>query len=501
MRLKMKKIKEILKNNKENITLYGIIFIMCIFICSPLLQMHIASDTYNFMDLGYFEYPSQYFIRDARLISTLMLYIGGILNLQYETFIVAMQILAVIIATTTIFCIYKVIIDRAKINSKNKKILILFSAFVIVFNCMALEYFLYAECSIMCLSVLISILAAIVFTSNSKHIYIKTLILMILATFCYQGAVNVFLPMVLLLLFIDKDKKEQKNIIKQIILAGTIICISYCVNVITMSISNILLNNEQERVTGDIISNFKNIDLILFIVIKATLITNFNLWPTAITIIVISITFILLLFQEKTTEKILQYLFLIVFSIGICIAPVFFMKNPSVEARMCMSIGSIIGMSFIYLVCLEQNKNILNYIISMMILIFFIYNTVNTIQIFTAHIATNKFDENMGAMIKYEIEKYEKETGFKITKVGACKDIAPRSFPAGWDKKLFSFTQRAFDNFYCLIEALNYFCNRKFEKVEMNLEIYEDNFKGKNWDIYSNEQIVFDKDTMYICTY
>ena len=76
-----------------------------------------------------------------------------------------------------------------------------------------------------------------------------------------------------------------------------------------------------------------------------------------------------------------------------------------------------------------------------------------------------------------------------------------RDFPYGYKKKLSSFTQRAFDNYYCIIEALNYYCNRKFEKTTMDEKIYTDNFLEKNWNTYSDEQIVFEGDTMYICTY
>ena len=78
-------------------------------LCAPLLQMHIASDTYNFMDLGYFEYPSQYFIKDARIISALVTYLAGMLNLSYETFIIGMEILAVIISAFSVYYIYRTV--------------------------------------------------------------------------------------------------------------------------------------------------------------------------------------------------------------------------------------------------------------------------------------------------------------------------------------------------------------------------------------------------------
>ena len=35
----------------------------------------------------------------------------------------------------------------------------------------------------------------------------------------------------------------------------------------------------------------------------------------------------------------------------------------------------------------------------------------------------------------------------------------------------------------------------------MKASIYNEYFDGKDWEAYSDEQIVFEGDTMYICTY
>ncbi len=499
-----------LKENHENIIIYLSILALCIIICSPLLQMHIASDTYNFMDLGYFEYPSQFFLRDARVISSLASYIGGILNLPYNVFIIGMEILAVIIVSISIYYLYKTVVEKLKIDStsdveKNKKlllkVLIIMASFILVFNCMGLEYLLYVECSVMCLSVMLSILAARIFTKKTKFCYLKSFLLVVLATFCYQGAVNVFLPLTILFLFIDKDKKSVKELVKDVVISCLIIGIAYILNILVMGILNTMLGEEQGRVAGGILNNLKNFAVIINYVINVTLITNYNLWPTAISLIVIVISLIIIAFQKKSTAKILQYLFIVLVAFGISVGPVFFMKTPSMEARMAMSIGAIPGLSMLFLLSLNYEGKILKTIITLGITVFFIYNCINTIQIFGAHIATNKVDKEIGLMIKYELEKYENETGNTIENIAVCKDKYPRSFPNGWDKKFFSFTQRAFDNFFCIREALNYFCNRKFNIVSMDQTIYEENFKGKDWITFSNEQLVFEGNTMYMCTY
>lgn len=113
---KKDKVLEKLKKHQKQFIIFGIILLLCIIICSPMLQFHIASDTYNLMDLGYFEYPSQYFLKDARVVSTLVMYIAGFLHLPFEIFIVLMEILAVIIASFSIYYIYKTVDEKAKIK-------------------------------------------------------------------------------------------------------------------------------------------------------------------------------------------------------------------------------------------------------------------------------------------------------------------------------------------------------------------------------------------------
>ena len=496
----MDKIKEKIKSNKENIIIFGIILSICIIMCSPLLQFHIASDTYNLMDLGYFEYPTHYFLKDARLMSTAITYLAGELNLSYEFYIVFMEVFAIVISAFSIYYIYKTVSEKTSLENIWKKVLVIMGAFILIFNCMSLEYLLYAESSVMCLSVLLSVLGARIFTSEKKYKYIKSLLLIMLATFCYQGAVNIFLPLTILFLFIDNTKKDAKKVLIDIVKGFSIIAIAYLVNVISISIINIMLREEQGRIASGILNNLKNFPMLIKYIIGYTLIYNFNLWPTAITLVTIAITSLIIVFQKDANEKILKYIIIVISALGISIAPIFFMKSPSVEPRMAMSIGAIVGMSLIYLMTLEHTKKI-EYCISAIIVVFFIFNIINTLQIYSAHIAGNKIDENMAMTIKYKIEEYEKETGIIVNKVAYYRDANHRDFHYGWDKKLSSFGQRAFDNYYCIVEALNYYCNRKFERTSMDKEVYDKYFAGKDWNAYSDEQIVFEGNIMYICTY
>lgn len=500
---KMKQsINEKIKSHKEQIGTFALILMICFITCAPLLQMHMSSDTYNFMDLGYFEYPKQFFLKDARVISAGVSFLAGILNLSYPTFIVGMEILAIGITSISIYLLYKTIIDIAEIKSKKVKIMIVMASFIIILNCMSLEYLLYAENAVMCLSVLLCIIAASYWIKNEKNRYIKCLLLVILATFCYQGSINLFLTLVTLFLFINKKEQSIKCYCKEIIVAGTIWVISLITNVLGIYIINNILQTQQTRIeSGSILINLTKLPNIMKYIWYTVFFKSFNLWPIYCIPITIIITSILTIWHNNKMKNLFKYIALIGIAIITGIGPIFFMKNPSAEPRMLMSIGAIVGISAIFLIIAVTKYKLLKNIIYTLIITFFLFHIIHINQIFTAHIVANKIDDNMGISIKYQIEQYEKETGNIVQKIGYHRDLAHRDFHYGYQKKYSSFTQRAFDNYYCLIEALNYYCNRKFEKVEMTQEQYITNFYGKNWNSYSDEQLAFEGDTMYLCIY
>lgn len=496
----MEKIINKIRENKKEIMLFMIILFICTMLCSNLIQMHIASDTYNLIDLGYFEYPSQYFLKDARIFSAMATYIAGILNLPYEIYIVAMEILAVIITSLSIYYMYKIVKNKIKMESNIKKLAILASSFIVIFNCMSLEYLLYAEAPIMCLSVLLCILATKVFVNSKKYRYIKSLILIILATFCYQGAVNFFFSFSLFMILIDNDKNIKEKF-KHILLISSIIIISYLINIAGIYICNLMINSEQTRIKPNIVSKIIQIQKYFIHILEIAIVNQFNLWPKGTILVSIGITTILIFFNKKTVKNLIRYIVFLIGAFGICIVPLIFLSSMSLEPRMSMSIGAIVGLSIIYILSITEKNSIIENLVIILTIAFFVWNSIHVIQIFSTHIATNKIDENMGKTIKYQIESYEKNTNNKITKVAYYRDKNHRDFHYGWDFKYSSFSQRAFDNYFCIIEALNYYCNRKFEKVPMKEAIYNEYFANKDWDAYSPEQIVFKDDTMYICTY
>ena len=481
----------------ERTKTFFLIVSYCIIACSPMIQMHIASDTYNLMDLGYFRYPSVFFLRDARFISAGITYLAGVLNLSYPLYIVGMELIAILLASISIYVLNNIF---SKIVDQDKLLLVI-STIIIIINCMSIEYFLYAECAVMWLSVLLSVLGVKCFISHSKNWYVKTLILIVIGTFCYQGSVNIFLTLVVLLLIINKGN-DMVKVLKNTSIAVTILIIALLINIVAIIFMNNLLGIHSSRISESVvINNIFNFVTIMKHAYYRTIIGSFNLLPCSTILVLTVISFLIVCFSNHNNQKIVKYIFLVLMAILVCFIPLILMNEAIIEPRMSISIGSIIGCSFIYILSLEIRSTYIKKITTFLIGCFFIFNTVNTIQIFSVHIATNKIDANMGLFINYKIEKYEKDTGNIVQKVKFHKAVNNKPFYHGFSKELSSFSARAFNNYYCILEALNYYCKRDFKRLLMTEDEYEKYFKDKEWDTYSDDQIVFEGDTMFLCTF
>ena len=75
-----------------------------------------------------------------------------------------------------------------------------------------LEYLLFPESAVMCLGVLFNVIAIKFMVDNPKCKYIKIFLALLVAVFCYQGVLNMF-PVIAILVYIVKqilDKREYK---------------------------------------------------------------------------------------------------------------------------------------------------------------------------------------------------------------------------------------------------------------------------------------------------
>lgn len=96
---------------KQDIILFLMILGMSLLMGNAFLQTHFSSDTYVLMNLGYLDYPSEFFLLDGRLISTLVCYIAGIINIPFNIYLIGMDLIGIVLLSITIFVLYKKILQ------------------------------------------------------------------------------------------------------------------------------------------------------------------------------------------------------------------------------------------------------------------------------------------------------------------------------------------------------------------------------------------------------
>lgn len=494
--------------NKQNIIKYLIIVAITILFCQNFLQMHYSSDTYVLYDLGYMEYPSQYFLLDGRLISTVVCYLAGILNVPIPAYIIGMDFIGIILIATAIYMMDRILEKIIKPQKNIVKLMLLASCFILILNQFTLEYLLFPESAVMCLGVLFNVIAVKLMIDNPKHKYIKIFLSLLVAVFCYQGLLNMF-PVLAILVYIVKqivDKREykikEKEFFIEMIKLAIIVIVVLAICMIAIKVGKTLLNSNQDRM-------MHLVDMEAVMLRGETVLEYLDeLWnktmhmlPDQINNIILIISFISLILLKTKKEIIMQYVLLLIVSFTICIVPMF-LFNTGICGRVNEPLTMIWGVSLIIL--LAQSMNIsegkrTNFIYCLVI-ISFIINNIFIMQNITEHIASNRVEENMGKTIKYALEEYEQKTGNKVTKFAYAYDRNPQQYAVGI-KPIGSLTERKLACSWSISQAMNFYCERKLEKVRMPTQIYAEKMIDKDYKEFSEEQLVFEGDTLYMLVY
>ena len=489
------------KITKENLLLLSGVIVFSLIMCNAFLQMHYSSDTYCLIYRGYFDYPSHYFLLDARLVSTLVSYLGGLLRLPYEVYIIGLDIIGVILLSISVVMLYRFMEQELKVKKILNKVLLLIATYVCIFNHITVEYLLYPESAIMCLGILTIVLAVIAYLSEDRNRYLKTFLLVLFSTLCYQGIVNLLPVLVITIVFIkNKDeltiKKTFKTYIAEMLKLGIMFIV---VMLISYGISQIA-----DKVIGETSSRLRTDKTLIGIIYysKDVLIDQFNLLPKYLSVVVMGFTSIMLIIYSKNKlNMVIYYLLTVIAAYVFTLLPI--LAWGYVMARMAIVIGAVMGISLIFLVPLvkDDKEKIKNTIIIAFIVCYFIFNTINFIRNSNEHIVANKVDDNMGATISFLVKTYEEKSGNIINNFSFWYDPNPNKYAAGI-KPLVSLTERKIMQSWCIVEATGFYCDKHFEKVFlMPDEIYNKYFKGKDDECFLEDQIVFEGDTMYLYVY
>ena len=492
-------------NKKDFIELISITLVTLI-LCSNFLQMHFSSDTYALINLGYFKYPSKYFLIDGRILSALVCYIGGLLHLPYPVYIVGMDFLGMIFLSLSIYIFSKIICDILKPENLFLEILIILASHLLILNQFSLEYLLFPESAVMCLGVLFVIIALKILVQKPKYAYLKIWGYLLITALSYQGELN-FFPLLAILIYVLKQIKENKKIgmflkeffiemLKLALITITVLAIS----LIVIKIGKSILNNTETKLAK--IFNIRTFKLRLITVKQFTneLWNNcMHMLPKNSLNITIAITIILLVLSKAKKQIYFYYIFLLIVAFSSTLLPLFLL-DVGICGRISVPITMNFGVSSLVLIAnaLYNKKNYQLNIAIIFTFFIFLINGFFIIQNTSEHIAANRIDQNLGQAIKELIEKYEQENNVIVTKLGYTYDVIPQQFSNGI-KPIQSMTERSLACSWRVLYVLNYYCDKKFKLVPFKL-INKKNYFF-NYTNFFEEQISFEGDTIFIILY
>lgn len=241
------------------------------------------------------------------------------------------------------------------------KLMLLAGSFVLILNQFTLEYLLFPESAVMCLGVLFNVIAIKFMVDNPKCKYIKIFLALLVAVFCYQGVLNMF-PVLAILVYIVKqilDKREykvkEKEFFVEMIKLAFIVIVVLAICMVAIKLGKTLLNSNQDRM-------IHLVDMEAVTLRGQTVLEYMDeLWnrtmhmlPENTNTIIVIITFVSLIIMKTKKEIIMQYILLLIISFTICIVPMF-LFNTGICGRVNEPLTMIWGASLIILLTKSCN--------------------------------------------------------------------------------------------------------------------------------------------------
>lgn len=221
-------------------------------------------------------------------------------------------------------------------------------------------------------------------------------------------------------------------------------------------------------------------------------------------IIILSIIFIVSVIKSKIYFHIFEYIVLVLLSVILPILPLLAMpvETQYLEARMCMCFGAVWGVILLYLVMVMKANEIkvINTITCIMILVAFLINSIYFIRASSENMATVYLDRNLAEIILYKINEYEKITGKVVDTVAITWDKTSTIYYDG-QPTLRSTNARGMVTDFSVVQALEYYSGRDFKGVYQIPEEVDSYFKQYDWNCYSEEQLLFKDNVLYLCLY
>lgn len=478
--------------NKYKVLIVLISVIITLITCFYILDGYYSVDLHRIITQGYTKYAiDDAYIRDGRLFSAIIFVLIGFINPNLKILYIINLISAIFILSFGVLEIYKIIEHYKESKNTKDRILKFIISYICIFSFVTVDIIQYVDAFIISTSILLFIKAAkkIVIQKQIKLGFIFTLI----GVFCYQGTISIYIATVVLLAFLE-NKKMNKKFFIDLLKGALIVIVATAINYAMVLILPQLFGLEQgKRLTTTPLKNFiyhlNSMCIYMFYNIRFF---PQYLWITYIIICIVIIGIYCI--KNRQIDKMIYMLFLVFF----CIISIFPLMIVSIQifARTLGSWGELMGIIMIYMYCetqiFERTKGkIINKMIYLILISYFIINLGNSIYHTKIFDMSNKMDIYFSNLIKEKVNQAEKN-GQKITQMSIdfindgklqkkyenLRNIQSLYFKGLYDNEILKF----------------------YTGLELEQSVDKEQFNNNNFDMDSEEEIQIKtvNDTVYI---
>lgn len=481
-------------------------FVATLLFFGIFMKLDFATDTYADIAVA----PSEtvaVFLRAGRpftaLATAVFAFIGvGIRVINFLSFLLAIFSLAF-----ALYLLERLIRTHLVANSVWAFLLPL----LLVLNPFIIEYFMFVEKGIMFLGVLGCIIALYFYVQflaqPSRRSLILAFVVDILAAFCYQGTLGLFI--VLATIFTVKKSTNLKAFLKNTVLSVAIYATGIIVNFIFIKCittggrtgGEIILTESLQKILATFPELFATFGIVPRWLLPVTLATAIIIWLA-------TLIYRRQLFARQTLQTATTLLYLTLVLALAAIAPQLAQSTASiwVVPRTAYIFASLFGI-FLTLILASSTSSshllklpkLTNYallaVASLFLLVqFYRFNTISV-----NHYESTAIDRYRSEQLMALIAEYESAHQQEITIIAPAFDAnLSYTYPGIFSAGDFNITSYATD--WSDINSLNFWTGQSFARQAPSAE-WQEYCRSHDWTSFSLEQINFSGSTLQICIY
>ena len=482
---------------KQYLVLFLVVLSLGIIITYPSFVNSHALDSYCTIHNG-FSNTALLFLQNGNVFSALAFYLFGIINFPFDSLSFISSFFTNVFLALAIVKLYSVFKNNLNLNGTIKQLILIISLITLFYNPLFTEVLVLDESFVIALGILLMTLSVCKINKGGILNYVLGLVLMILAIACYQGVAVYMFPLLILLLFTNKETTITDSI-KKIGISLLAYIISFLSNFgILCLVSSIL----DEAIPKSIDFNiFNNVLVVISDFIPNSIVNLFGFVNTIIYYLLVLIVLGFVIYKiVKNDNKKRNIYFIIILILATIIFPfipnLFMTDGGYTEARMALVLGCIPSILIIFLMNFEIKYDYIILGLSLLVLITFSYAIhQNT----TINFKRYKEDVKYIKAIEEQIGWYENESGNTIKEIYVAKDPNVAYYYSFGNNNGTNIRLSAVD--FAMECAFPVYTENKYEYKQMSKEDYDKYFKDKDYDKFDEEQLVFDDDKLYLLIY